>query len=154
MGATSNIGDLVTTWEDDCNQSSAAESMVVPLWYFLGILRNSNFGNSIPTSKNYIEVKKGWKFRKGFQNMEVKIICTNLVFMDLINPFGVSGDVIDISICTIHISWILGTQNCNTWLLLLKLQLKTINEQNHKRALGAKEGVPNEDSTWEYVQIL
>ena len=26
--------------------------------------------------------------------MEVKIICTNLVFMDLINPFGVSGDVI------------------------------------------------------------
>ena len=26
--------------------------------------------------------------------MEVKIICTNLFFMDLINPFGVSGDVI------------------------------------------------------------
>ena len=26
--------------------------------------------------------------------MEVKIICTNLVFMDLINPFGFSGDVI------------------------------------------------------------
>ena len=26
--------------------------------------------------------------------MEVKNICTNLVFMDLINPFGVSGDVI------------------------------------------------------------
>ena len=26
--------------------------------------------------------------------MEVKIICTNLVFMDLINIFGVSGDVI------------------------------------------------------------
>ena len=25
--------------------------------------------------------------------MEVKIICTNLVFMDLINPFGFSGDV-------------------------------------------------------------
>ena len=25
--------------------------------------------------------------------MEVKIICTNLVFMDLTNPFGVSGDV-------------------------------------------------------------
>ena len=33
---------------------------------------------------------------------------------------------------------------------LLKLQLKKINEQNHKRALGAKEGVPNEDATWEY----
>ena len=26
--------------------------------------------------------------------MEVKIICTNLFFMDLINHFGVSGDVI------------------------------------------------------------
>ena len=26
--------------------------------------------------------------------MEVKIICINLVFMDLINPFGISGDVI------------------------------------------------------------
>ena len=26
--------------------------------------------------------------------MEVKIICTNLVFMDLTNPFGVSGDVL------------------------------------------------------------
>ena len=25
--------------------------------------------------------------------MEVKIICRNLVFMDLINPFGISGDV-------------------------------------------------------------
>ena len=25
--------------------------------------------------------------------MEVKIICTNLYFMDLNNPFGVSGDV-------------------------------------------------------------
>ena len=24
--------------------------------------------------------------------MEVKIICRNLVFMDLINPFGISGD--------------------------------------------------------------
>ena len=25
--------------------------------------------------------------------MEVKTICENLVFMDLINPFGISGDV-------------------------------------------------------------
>ena len=25
--------------------------------------------------------------------MEVKIICRNFVFMDLINPFGISGDV-------------------------------------------------------------
>ena len=33
---------------------------------------------------------------------------------------------------------------------LLKLQLKKTNEHNHKRALGAREGVQNEDSTWEY----
>ena len=26
--------------------------------------------------------------------MEVKIICRNLVLMDLINPFGISGDFI------------------------------------------------------------
>ena len=26
--------------------------------------------------------------------------------------------------------------------------------QNHNRALGAKEGVPNEDYTWEYEIIL
>ena len=37
---------------------------------------------------------------------------------------------------------------------LLKLQLKKINEHNHNRALGAKEGVPNEDATWEYEKIL
>ena len=56
----------------------------------------------------------------------------------------------DISICTIHISLLLGTQNCSTRVPLLKLQLKKINEQNHNRALGAKERVPNEDATWEY----
>ena len=33
---------------------------------------------------------------------------------------------------------------------LLKLQLKKINRQNHNITLGAKEGVPNEDDTWEY----
>ena len=33
------------------------------------------------------------KVQKGFQNMEVNIIYANLVFMDLINHFGVSGDV-------------------------------------------------------------
>ena len=37
---------------------------------------------------------------------------------------------------------------------LLKLQLKKINERNHKRALGAREGVPNEDATWEYEKKL
>ena len=26
--------------------------------------------------------------------MALKIICTNFVFMDFINPFGVSGDII------------------------------------------------------------
>ena len=92
-GTTSSIGDLVTTWEDDCNQSSATASMVVPLWNFLGILRNSKFGNSVPTSKNYTEAKRGESSEKCFQNMEVNIIYTNLVFMDLTNPFGVSGDV-------------------------------------------------------------
>ena len=40
-----------------------------------------------------IQKKKWVKVQKGFQNMEVNIICTNLVFMDLINPFGFSGDV-------------------------------------------------------------
>ena len=44
----------------------------------LGILRNSKFGNSVQTSKNYTEAKRG---------------VTNLVFMDLNNPFSVSGDV-------------------------------------------------------------
>ena len=44
----------------------------------------------------------------------------------------------------------LGTQNCSTWVPLLKLLVNKINEHNHKRALGAKEGVPNEDTTWEY----
>ena len=33
---------------------------------------------------------------------------------------------------------------------LLKLKLKKSNEQNHKRALGAREGVPNDYATWEY----
>ena len=50
------------------------------------------FGNSVPTSKNYTEAKKGSKFRKGFQKMEVNIICENFVLIDFINPFGVSGD--------------------------------------------------------------
>ena len=29
-----------------------------------------------------------------------------------------------------------------------------INEQNHNKALGAQEGVPNEDATWEGEKIL
>ena len=67
LGTTSSIGDLVTTWEDDSNQSSVAESMVVPLWNFLGILRNSKFCNSTPTSKNYIEAKRGESSEKVFK---------------------------------------------------------------------------------------
>ena len=55
-----------------------------------------------------------------------------------------------VCVCTIHISLILGTQNCRTSVSLLKLQLNKINEQNLNRELGAKEGVPNEDATWEY----
>ena len=35
-----------------------------------------------------------------------------------------------------------------------KLQLNKINEHNHNSAFGAKEGVPNEDYTWEYERIL
>ena len=31
-----------------------------------------------------------------------------------------------------------------------QIALNKINEQNHNIALGAKEGVPNEDATWEY----
>ena len=54
--------------------------MVVHLRNFLGILRNSKFGNSVPTSKNYTEEKRGKISEKSFQNMEVKIICANLVF--------------------------------------------------------------------------
>ena len=35
-----------------------------------------------------------------------------------------------------------------------KIATKKINEQNNNIALGAKEGVPNEDSNWEYEKIL
>ena len=62
--------------------------IIFGLRYFIGILRNSNFGNSVPSSNNYTEAKRG-ESHKRFP----KIICRNLVFMDLINPFGISGDV-------------------------------------------------------------
>ena len=52
------------------------------------------FGNSIPTSKNYTKAKRVESLEKCFQKMEVNIICANFVFMDFINPFGVSGDFI------------------------------------------------------------
>ena len=86
--------------------------------------------------------------------MEVKIICTNLVFIDLINPFGVSGDVIGyINMHNPHL-FTFGKTKLQYMRSTTKLQLKKINEQNHNRALGAKEGVPNEDATLEYEQIL
>ena len=57
-------------------------------------LENSKFGNSVATSKNYTVSKNRVKFQKRFPNMkEVKVICANFVLMDLINSFGVSGDV-------------------------------------------------------------
>ena len=68
--------------------------MVVPVWNYIWILRKSKFGNLVPTSKNYIESKKGESSEKVSKKNEVKIICTNLVFMDLINHFCLSGNVI------------------------------------------------------------
>ena len=78
LGATSNMGDWVTPWEDDCNQSSGEKNMVVPLWNCLKKLKYSKFGNSIQLQRIIQWAKNGWKFRKGFQKMEVKIICENL----------------------------------------------------------------------------
>ena len=46
----------------------------------------------------------------------------------------------DISICTIHIYLLLGTQNCSIGVPLLKLQPKKINEQNYQRILSTMEG--------------
>ena len=92
LGATSGRGYWVNTREGDCNQSRAAKRMVVHIWKFLGILEIQVWQLSTNFKELY-RSKKGWKFRKGFQKMEVKIICANFVLMDFINPFGVSGDV-------------------------------------------------------------
>ena len=35
-----------------------------------------------------------------------------------------------------------------------QIAAKKINDQNHKIALGAKEGVPNQDFTWEYEKNI
>ena len=74
--------------------------------------------------------------------------------MDLINPFGFSGDVIGYINMHNPCIFTFGNTKLQYMVPLLKLQLKKINEQNHNRALGAKEGVPNEDATWEYEKIL
>ena len=74
--------------------------------------------------------------------------------MDLINPFDISGDVIGyINMNNTHL-FTLGNKKLQYMSSTTKLQLKKINEQNHNRALGANEGVPNEDYTWEYERIL
>ena len=86
--------------------------------------------------------------------MELKIICRNLVFMDLINPFGISGDVKGyINMHNPHL-FNFGNTKLQYMSSTTKLQLNKINEHNHNRAFGAKEGVPNEDYTWEYERIL
>ena len=74
--------------------------------------------------------------------------------MDLINPFGVSGDVI--GYINMHNPYRLTFENTKLQYMSSTTQIaaKKISEQDHKRALGAKEGGPNEDATWEYEQIL
>ena len=65
--------------------------------------------------------------------------------MDLINPFGISDDVtIYINMHNAHL-FTFGNR---------KLQLNKINLQNHNRALGVKERVPNDDATWEYEKKI
>ena len=65
--------------------------------------------------------------------------------MDLINPFGFSGDVTGyINMHNPHL-FTFGNTKLHYMSSTTKLQPKKINEQNHNRALGAKEGVPNED---------
>ena len=74
--------------------------------------------------------------------------------MDLINHFDVSGDVTGYINMHNPCIFTFGNKNCSTWVPLLKLQLKKINEWKHNRALGAKEGVPSEDATREYEKNL
>ena len=86
--------------------------------------------------------------------MYVNIICANLVFMDLINPFGFSGDVT--GYINIHNPRLFTFGNTKLQYMSATTQVaaKKIKEQNHKRALSAMEGVPSQDTTWEYEQIL
>ena len=86
--------------------------------------------------------------------MDVKIICRNLVFMDVINHFCIIGDVT--GYINMHNPYLFnfGNKKLQYMSSTTKLQLKKINEQNHNIALGAKKIVQNEDSTWEYENIL
>ena len=85
--------------------------------------------------------------------MEVNIICKKLVFMELINPFGDSGYVTgDINMHKPRI-FTFGNTKMQYMSATTQVAAKKINEQNQKRALGARERVPNEDATWVYEEF-
>ena len=88
------MGDWVTNWEGDSNQSSAETIMVIPLWNFLKILKNQILVTQYNFKELYIEQKGVESLENGFQNMEVKIICANFVLMEQIDLLVFSGDVI------------------------------------------------------------
>ena len=70
--------------------------------------------------------------------------------MDLTNPFGVSGNVsgyINMHNLDLFAFWNKKLQYMSA---TTQVAAKKINEENHKRALGAEEGFPNEDCIWEY----
>ena len=70
--------------------------------------------------------KGGLSFRKGFQNMEVKIICANVVLMELINILVFSGDVMgDIDMKDTHL-FNLGNTQLQYMSATTQLQLKKI----------------------------
>ena len=70
--------------------------------------------------------------------------------MDLTNPFGVSGNVS--GYINMHNLDLFAFRNKILQYMSATTQVaaKKINEKNHKRALGAEEGFPNEDATQEY----
>ena len=65
--------------------------------------------------------------------------------MDLINPFGISGDVT--RYINMHNPYLFNFGNTKLQYMssTTKLQLNKIDEQNHNRTLDANEGVSNED---------
>ena len=85
--------------------------------------------------------------------MEVKTTCTHLFFMDLINPFCVSGDfAIYINMHNPYL-FTIGNTKLQYMSATTQVAAKENQWQNHNKALGAK-GVPNEDCTWEYEKIF
>ena len=74
--------------------------------------------------------------------------------MDLINPFGITGDVTGyINMHNPHL-FTFGNTKLQYMSATTQVAAKENQWQNHNTALGAKEGVPNEDSTWEHEKIL